>query len=216
MKSNESLGKNQLPYYQNNTDMAPSLHVMIEKEDQWIQITSFHPFSWVLLRFESAQPQPVCHPHHPGAPSRQPYSAGEWTVPLPSRWFKPATGKQCPPRSHLQNVRLATSQELGEKFGFWSQDFPQFSIYWPPDLGWRLAMMIVWEVPAPPSLPALFQTPSATIPYHSLSPLQPPLFSSPPPSSPGFASPRSHTLSPTSFSPRGLGLLRTNHKWTFI
>lgn len=77
MKSNESLGKNQLPYYQNNTDMAPSLHVMIEKEDQWIQITSFHPFSWVLMRFESAQPQPVCHPHHPGAPSRQPYSAGE-------------------------------------------------------------------------------------------------------------------------------------------
>ena len=72
MKSNESLGKNQLPYYQNNTDMAPSLHVMIEKEDQWIQITSFHPFSWVLLRFESAQPQPVCHPHHPGPPAGSP------------------------------------------------------------------------------------------------------------------------------------------------
>lgn len=26
----------------------------------------------MLLRFESAQPQPVCHPHHPGTPSRQP------------------------------------------------------------------------------------------------------------------------------------------------
>ena len=113
--------------------------------------------------------------------------------------------KTVPPRSHLQNVRLATSQELGEKFGFWSQDFPQFSIYWPPDLGWRLAMIIVWGVPAPPSLPALFQPPSATIPYHSLSSLQPPLFSSPPPRSPGFASPGSHTLSPASFSPQGLG-----------
>lgn len=172
----------------------------------------------MLLRFESAQPQPVCHPHHPGTPSRQPLVLESEHFPCPVSDSNRQQENSAPQISSSE-CSPGHFPAVGREIKVLITRFPPFQHL----LAARPRVEISGDAslrgPCPAIAPSLIPAPRQPQPPTILSPLF---------SRPYF--PHLHPITGLRISQvpysrlsaqpvsahRSEALLRTNHKWSFI